>query len=32
VVEGDFQAYADKFVKAIMQGLENAEKDEGPKR
>lgn len=32
VVEGDFQAYADKFVKAIMQGLENAEKCEGPKK
>jgi hypothetical protein len=26
VVEGDFQAYADKFVKAIMQGLEELER------
>jgi len=28
VVEGDFQAYADKFVKAIMEGLGNAQRDE----
>ncbi len=32
VVEGDFQAYADKFVKAIMFGVENAQRDEGRER
>ena len=26
VVEGDFVAYADKFVKAIMEGLERSDK------
>jgi hypothetical protein len=32
VVEGDFQAYADKFVKALMFGVENAPRDGGQEK